>query len=137
MKSQRYNLDLSRITFEVLENVNSVAKDDTTTQTIQALKRFGCKIAIDDFGVEHSNFLRLLELDFDYLKLDGVFIKDIAASSKSRKIVEAVVNLSKTLGIKTVAEFVENEAIYEILKEIGVDYAQGYYIAKPAPELLD
>ncbi len=137
MKSARYNMNLSRVTFEVLENIDSLIKDGSTAQTLHELKQFGCQIAIDDFGVENSNFLRLLELDFDYLKLDGVFIKDIAASSKSRKIVEAVVNLSKTMGIKTVAEFVENEAIYTILKEIGVDYAQGYYIAKPAPELLD
>lgn len=137
IKLKRHKIQASRITFEILENININSNDNNVVTNLKALKSLGCKIAVDDFGVENSNFVRLLELDVDYLKLDGVFIKVLDQSEKSKKIVETIVKLSKAMEIEVVAEFVENETIYEFLKDFGVNYAQGYYIGKPSPSLLE
>jgi len=77
-----------------------------------------------------------LEINLDYIKIDGIFIRGLKLNNRNRTITRAIVNLAKTLGIKTVAEYVEDEEVYEIIKECGIDYAQGYYIGKPEPELL-
>ena len=92
---------------------------------------------LDDFGVENSNFSRLLEIDLDLIKIDGLFIKNIHISEKDKKVVQAIVGLARTLGVETVAEFVENEEVLKTLIECGVDYAQGYYIGKPEKYLLE
>jgi EAL domain-containing protein (putative c-di-GMP-specific phosphodiesterase class I) len=96
----------------------------------------GFKIAVDDFGIENSNFSRLLDIQLDFIKIDGLFIKDLKKNMKNRTITRAIVNLAKTLGIKTVAEYVEDEGIYNLIKECGIDYAQGYHIGKAEPQLL-
>lgn len=135
MKLKKHGIKASRVTFEILENINLDKSDNRIDQALIEIRKLGCKIAIDDFGVENSNFLRLLELDFDILKLDGIFIKDLLTSEKSQRIVEAVVSLAQTLGIHTVAEYVENEEIYQLLEKLGVDFAQGYYINKPQEKI--
>ena len=96
----------------------------------------GFKISIDDFGVENSNFSRLLNLKLDYIKIDGLFIRGLKDNEKNRTITRAIVNLAKTLNIKTIAEYVENEEIYELVKKCGIDYAQGYHVGKPKSILL-
>lgn len=88
-------------------------------------------IAIDDFGAGYSNFERLLEFSPDILKIDGKLIKNIAKDAYSRNVVETIVTFSKKQNIVTIAEFVENEEIFNILDELGVDYSQGYYFGKP------
>ena len=135
-KIQKYNIDPSRITFEILESITIENNSTKITKKINELKAQGYKIAVDDFGVQNSNFSRLLDMEFDALKIDGIFIKDIVKSKKKLDITKAIVNLAKTLGIVTVAEYVENEAIYKMVKECGIDYAQGYYIGKAQAELL-
>jgi EAL domain-containing protein (putative c-di-GMP-specific phosphodiesterase class I) len=135
MKLKRHNIAPTRLTFEILENISLDMNSEDITQTLADLKSMGIKIAVDDFGMDRSNFLRLLEMDFDFLKLDGVFIRDLDQSPKTQKIVEAVINLSQTIGIKTVAEFVENQAVYEILEDLGIDFIQGYYIGRPEKTL--
>ncbi len=135
-KIQKYKIDPSRITFEILESITIENNSSKITKKINRLKAAGYKIAVDDFGVQNSNFSRLLEMEFDMIKIDGVFIKDIVKSKKKHDITKAIVNLAKTLHIKTVAEYVENEAIYNMIKECGIDYAQGYYIGKAKAELL-
>jgi EAL domain-containing protein (putative c-di-GMP-specific phosphodiesterase class I)/DNA-binding response OmpR family regulator len=135
-KTKKYAIEPSRITFEILENITIEKNATVITNKINKLKDAGYKIAVDDFGVESSNLSRLLEMEFDYIKIDGLFIQKICTSQKKRQITEAIVSLAKTLGIKTVAEYVENEAIYEMIKKAGVDYAQGHYIAKASAELL-
>ena len=97
----------------------------------------GIKIAIDDFGTENANFSRLMLVNFDYLKLDGIFIRDLNKNEKQQKIVKSVVQLAKVLGVQTVAEYVENKEIYEKAKECGIDFMQGYYFGKPCEELHD
>ena len=135
-KIKKYKIDPSRVTFEILESITIENNSTKITKKINRLKAAGYKIAVDDFGVQNSNFSRLLEMEFDMIKIDGVFIKDILTSKKKLDITKAIVNLAKTLKIKTVAEYVENEAVYEMVKECGIDYAQGYYIGKAKAELL-
>jgi len=131
-----YNIAPSRVTFEILENVTVGEQHTLIMKQIQSLKSMGFEIAIDDFGIENSNFSRLLEIDFDYIKLDGLFIRGLKENKKDRDIVSAIVSLAKTLKIKTVAEYVEDKEILEIVTECGVDMAQGYLIGKPQPNVL-
>ena len=135
-KLERYNINPSHITFEILENITINQQHELLSNQIQSLKSMGFEIAIDDFGIENSNFGRLLEMDFDYIKLDGVFIKSLEHNEKDRIVVSAIVSLAKTLGIKTVAEYVENENIYKIIQDCGVDMAQGYHIGRPEKQVI-
>jgi len=100
---------------------------------IVAVKRYGVKIAIDDFGVGYSNYERLLDYQPDILKIDGCLIRDIENSSYSLSAVKSIVTFAKEQNIQTIAEFIENEAIFNIVKELGVDFSQGYYFGKPEP----
>lgn len=135
-KLKQYNMKASRITFEILENVTVAKSSQKITQKLNELREMGFKIAVDDFGVENSNFARLLEINLDFIKIDGIFIKNLKNSEKNIKIIKAIVSLANALDIKTVAEYVESEELYEIVKECGIDYAQGYYVGKPEPELI-
>jgi EAL domain-containing protein (putative c-di-GMP-specific phosphodiesterase class I)/CheY-like chemotaxis protein len=126
-----YNIKASNVTFEILETVTLGDYHSLILLQLQKLKAMGFEIAIDDFGVENSNFARLLEIDFDYLKLDGLFIRKLVENKKDRIILSAIVSLSKSLKVKTIAEFIENEALYEVVKSCGIDFVQGYYIGEP------
>ncbi len=97
------------------------------------MKKFGVKIAIDDFGAGYSNFERLLDYQPDLLKIDGSLIRDIETNSYSKSVVKTIVAFAKEQNIETIAEYVENGNIYKILKKMGVDYSQGYYFGKPEP----
>ncbi len=130
-KLSHFKIKSSQVTLEVLENITVGKHQEKVLKNLKRLKDIGFKIAIDDFGVKNSNFSRLLEIKFDYIKLDAIFIKNIDKNHNNRTIVSALVNLSKSLGIKTIAEYVESETILNILKEDNVDMAQGYYIGKP------
>jgi diguanylate cyclase (GGDEF)-like protein len=130
-KSKHYNIDPSRVTCEILEGVTLGNSSNTIVEKLNLLREHGFLLAVDDFGVESSNFSRLLEIELDFIKIDGIFIKNIANSKRDENIVRAIVKLAKTLDIKTVAEFVENEDIMNKIRECGIDYAQGYHIGKP------
>jgi len=122
--------DAPRIVFELLEDEN--IKDFTLIENfIKEVKTRGVKIAIDDFGSGYSNFERLLKFEPDILKIDGSLIKNIEKDIYSKNIVETVVLFAQRQKIKTVAEYVENETIFNILNNMGVDYSQGYYFGKP------
>ena len=136
-KLEFYKIDSSRITLEILENITISVNNTQIKQELEALKNMGFFIAVDDFGVENSNFGRLVDINLDIIKIDGFFIKNIVNGKKDRLIVESIVYLAKTLGMKVVAEYVENEEILKIITEIGIDYAQGYYIGKPQDKLLE
>ena len=127
---ERYSLDTSRIVFELLED-ESVKDFAVIKRFIQKVKKLGVMIAIDDFGAGYSNFERLLEFEPDILKIDGSLIKNIANDVYSRNIVETIVSFAKKQNIITIAEFVENEEIFNILYNLGVDYSQGYYFGEP------
>ena len=103
------------------------------------LKDQGCRFALDNFGSDLSSFAYLKNLPVDYLKIDGVFVKDILDGPLNLALVKAINEIGHVMGVKTIAEYVENEAILEKVREIGVDYAQGFEIARPRPieELLN
>ncbi len=122
----------SRIVLELLED-ESVKDFKTITKFIEDVKALGVKIAIDDFGAGYSNFERLLDYQPDILKVDSCLIKDIETNSYSRSVVKTIVAFAKEQNILTVAEFVENEQIFNIIKDLGIDYSQGYYFGKPTP----
>ncbi|MEA1916578.1 MAG: EAL domain-containing protein [Campylobacterota bacterium] len=120
----------TRIVFELLED--EMVKDFKTIKSfITHVKQKGVKIAIDDFGSGYSNFERLLDFQPDILKIDGSLIKNIVHDRYSRHIVETIQNFATKEGIKTVAEFVSSKEIFEIVKEIGIDYSQGYFFGEP------
>ena len=125
-----YAEDSNRIVFELLED-ESVKDFRVIKYFIRKVKKYGVQIAIDDFGVGYSNFERLLEFEPDILKIDGSLIRNITTNAYSRNIVETIVAFAIKQNIKTVAEFVENKEIFDLLNVIGVDYSQGYYFGKP------
>ena len=102
---------------------------------IERFKSLGCKIAIDDFGSGYSNFSYIADLGADYIKIDGSLIKNIDNDPSSELIVRTILTFAKNMGIKTVAEFVASESIYEKVKSLGVDYSQGFYFAEPREEV--
>ena len=135
-KLQTYKIDASRVTLEVLESVTVGKYQVKVLNHLKKIKGLGFKIAIDDFGVEYSNFSRLLEMQFDYIKLDAIFVKDICTNQNSRTVVSAMVNMARSLGIQTIAEYVENKEILEVLKRNNVDMAQGFFIGKAEEKII-
>ena len=126
---ERYKTETHRITVEIIED-DGIDDLDITKEFITYIKSKGISVAIDDFGKGFSNFSRILAYEPDYIKIDGSLIRDIESNVISKNMVETIVYFSKKQGIKTIAEYVENENIYKILCEIGVDYSQGYYFGK-------
>ncbi|NPA65306.1 MAG: EAL domain-containing protein [Epsilonproteobacteria bacterium] len=124
--------DAHRIVFELLEDEN-VKDFAVVKEFISEVKEYGVKIAIDDFGAGYSNYERLLDYQPDILKIDGCLIRDIETSSYSLSAVKSIVTFAKEQNLETIAEFIENEDIFKIVKELGVDYSQGYYFGKPEP----
>jgi PAS domain S-box-containing protein len=120
----------SRIVFELLEDEH-VKDFNVIKNFIKKVKALGVQIAIDDFGAGYSNFERLLEFDPDILKIDGSLVKNIVNDTYSRNVVETIVTFAKKQNIITIAEYVENEEIFNILNDLGVDYSQGYYFGEP------
>ncbi len=132
---KKYNVDPSRVVLELLEDIVTLTEGNMIEQ-IESLRKAGFQVAVDDFGMENSNFSRLLEFHPDYLKIDGNFIKNLLTNKKSQIIVEAIVEICKKSNIKVIAEFVSSEEIYEKIKAMGVDYAQGYLIGEPLEHVV-
>ena len=117
-----------RIIFEITEDV-AIAEMEQAKYFLRELRRLGFRTALDDFGVGYSSFSYLRELDVDFVKIDGSFINSMHIDELNLALVKAINNICHILGKKTIAEFVENDFALKLLKEIGVDYAQGYNIA--------
>lgn len=132
--SNKYKINLNRVTFEILENINLENSSLIFSQIVE-LKKIGCKIAFDDFGCEKSNFSRLLDLNIDFVKIDSIFIKNINTDIKSYKLTKAITNLAKDFDCKIIAEGVENEEIQKIIEELEIDYTQGYYFSIPKEKI--
>jgi EAL domain-containing protein (putative c-di-GMP-specific phosphodiesterase class I) len=118
-----------------MEITESVALHDldNTRRFIDQVRAFGVKVALDDFGAGYTSFSYLKELPADVLKIDGNFIVNINAHPANVAIVEAIVNLAANLGMRTIAEWAEDAATIRTLAEIGVDYVQGYAVARSQP----
>ncbi len=128
----KYKLIPKSICFEITETA-AIANFRTAIDFVNRIKELGCLIALDDFGCGLSSFSYLKTLDIDFLKIDGSFIRNIEKNPIDRAIVESINNIGHIAGFKTVAEYVETQKISKTLKEIGIDYAQGYAIQKPQP----
>ena len=126
----RYNLPRGLLAFEVTETA-AISNLTKAAQLMHELKAMGCRFALDDFGIGMSSFAYLKYLPVDYLKIDGVFVRDMANDPMDFAIVEAINRIGHILGLKTVAEYVEDAVTLDRLKWLGVDYAQGYYVAEP------
>ncbi len=121
-----------RLCFEVTETA-AISNLVDATHFLSTLRDKGCKIALDDFGSGLSSFAYLKSFPIDYLKIDGQFVKDIVHDPIDKAFVESINQIGQVMGLSTIAEFVENDEILVMLKDIGVNYAQGYGIHKPCP----
>jgi EAL domain-containing protein (putative c-di-GMP-specific phosphodiesterase class I) len=128
----RHRVDPRRLVLEITETaaIADMPRARSFCQDVQAL---GCAIALDDFGVGFGSFYYAKRLPFTYLKIDGDFVRDLPASRNDRLVVKAIVDVARGMGRQTIAEFVGDEPTLELLGELGVDYAQGFHIGRPAP----
>jgi len=124
----------SQIVFELTES-SAVSQIESARFFIKSLKEIGCKFALDDFGTGFSSFAYLKYLPVDYLKIDGTFIRDIINDKVDQAMVKSISYIAKSLNIKTIAEYVENEATLKLLAAMGIDYVQGNYIGVASDKL--
>lgn len=131
-KIYQYDFPIEKLCFEVTETqvMNSMI---SAKNTLQQLRKLGAKIALDDFGSGMSSYGYLRELPVDLLKIDGGFVRDMKDDNVHLTFVKSINDIANVMGLLTIAEFVEDTKTFELLKEIGVAYAQGYGIAKPQP----
>jgi len=120
----------SRVTFELLES-EAIQDFKRVERFIVEIKRYGAKIAIDDFGSGYSNFSYLTKMSVDYIKIDGSLIRDLDVDKNALIVVETIVEFAKKLGIKTIAEYVHSSTVMDKVKDLGIDYSQGFYVDKP------
>jgi len=124
----------NRITFEITETA-AVSNYAHTRRMIKQLRKLGCCFALDDFGTGFSSFNYIKQFPVDYLKIDGCFIRNLTHDQVDQRLVKSMIDVAKTLNKKIVAEYVENEETLNLLKQYGIDLAQGYYIGAPKAEL--
>ena len=125
----------NKVTFELLES-EAVKDYKKVDRFIGEVSRYGAKIAIDDFGSGYSNFSYLTKINADYIKIDGSLIENIDVEETSYIVVKTIVEFAKRLGIKTVAEYVHSSVVMDKVKELGIDYSQGFYIDEPSVNLV-
>ncbi|MDF1615650.1 EAL domain-containing protein [Desulfurivibrio dismutans] len=121
-----------RLTFEILES-EGVENVEPVQAFIEQVKAAGCQIAIDDFGSGYSNFAHILQFKVDSIKIDASLIRNIHQDQQARVLVRTIVDFCRQLGIRTVAEFVHSEDVLRVVKELGIDYSQGYHLGQPTP----
>ena len=125
-----------KIVFEITETA-AIANYSQTREMIMNIRQMGCRFALDDFGSGFSSFNYIKEFPVDYLKIDGAFITNLVNDPVDQTLVKSMIEIAKTLDKKIIAEFVENKAVLDLLMEYGTDYAQGYFIGEPMPELTE
>ena len=132
---ERHQVAGDRLLLEITETA-ALANFIGATRIMGKFRSLGCAFGLDDFGVGYSSFQYLKELPVDFVKIDGSFIKGLTTNADDVVFVRALTDAVRGYGKTTVAEFVEDEATLDILREIGVDFAQGYLIGRPSPNLL-
>jgi len=126
-----YGVAPSKIMFEITENL-AVRHLSHVEKQITSLREMGCEVALDDFGKGYSSLGYLQQLSVDYIKIDGAFIRNLAKNTVDQKMVRLIAEIGREAGMKTIAEYVQNGPVFSLLAELGVDYAQGFYVGKPA-----
>jgi EAL domain-containing protein (putative c-di-GMP-specific phosphodiesterase class I) len=121
----------------ILEVTETAAIDnlDVAVRSLRKLRKLGCRVALDDFGSGYSSYGYLRSLPLDYLKIDGIYIRNILTDKTDQALTASMVDVAHALGLKVIAEYVDSEAAYAWLKKLGVDYVQGYWVHEP--ERLD
>jgi len=123
----------ARLTFEIIEE-NEITDYERVSEIFHSLKKYGSKVAIDDFGSGYANYQYLIALDIDILKIDGSLIRELKNDDKrAYLVVESIKNLADIFNYEVVAEFVSDKFIYEQIKDLGIGYSQGYYLGEPRP----
>ena len=128
----RTGVSPERVLFEITET-SAIANLPNAMRFISVLKEIGCLFVLDDFGQGLSSFGYLKNLPLDYLKIDGEFVREMVDDPIQAALVNSIREIGEVMGLRTIAESVEDEATLDALSEIGVDYAQGYYLARPQP----
>jgi Amt family ammonium transporter len=128
---EKQQLPTGAVCFEITETA-AISNLSRVIHFMQTLKKLGCKFSLDDFGSGLSSFTYLKNLPVDYLKIDGHFIRNVAEDSVDESMVKAISEVGHAMGIETIAERVETKQVLEKLGALGVEFAQGYYIARPA-----
>lgn len=134
-KIKEYGIS-AQLTIEILET-QEIDDEDTIYRFIEDVYSHGAKIAIDDFGSGFANFKHMTTIHSDYMKIDGSLIKNIDTDENARLVVETIVIFAKKLKKKTIAEFVHSKEVYEVVKELDIDFVQGYYLGEPLPTILN
>jgi EAL domain-containing protein (putative c-di-GMP-specific phosphodiesterase class I) len=122
--------DPARCTFEITQTAR-VEDYETAAGFADRLTEFGCEVAIDDYGAGFGPFAYLKKVPFDVIKIDGTFIRDMSRNDADQLVVKAIVEIARGLGKRTIAEFVEDGDTTKMLRDYGVDMAQGYYLGRP------
>jgi EAL domain-containing protein (putative c-di-GMP-specific phosphodiesterase class I) len=130
----RTGIDPGRLVVEVTETV-AIGSMKAAIEFSHAVKGLGCGLALDDFGVGFGSLYYLKHLPFDYVKIDGEFVRDLTTNARDRAMVEGIVSMANGMGMKTIAEFVGDEPTVDLLRELGVDRGQGYHLGEPAPSI--
>ena len=131
----KHRLNPNSLIIEITES-SAIQNIDAAKKLINELRMMGCRFALDDFGSGFSSFYHLKHLPVDYVKIDGQFVQGMATDPSDRAIVSSINDIAHSFGKKTIAVFVEGPEILNLLKTYGVDYAQGFYVASPQPELI-
>lgn len=133
-RCQKYGINPSRIIIEILEDIE-FDDDDLIVNNILILKDMGFKVAIDDFGYANSNFGRLIKMQIDYIKIDGRFVKSMDTDAMSYKIVRSITEFAKNTSVVCIAEHVQSKSVHKLVRELGIEFSQGYYIGEATSEL--
>lgn len=125
-------VDPSRLVIEITETA-AISDMDRARAFCQGLAALGCNVALDDFGAGYGSFHYLTQLPFDYLKIDGSFVRGLTGSRNDQLVVQALVGLARGMGVRTIAEYVTDRPTLTLLRRYGVDYAQGFELGRPHP----
>ena len=128
-KLNEYKLG-DKIVFELIES-DGIENYKEVIEFINEVKKTGAKISIDDFGTGYSNFEYIMKLKVDYIKIDASMIKDIDKNLNSQMVTETIIDFARKMNIQTIAEFVHSQSVFDVVKELDIDFAQGYFFGKP------
>ncbi|HEY2535437.1 MAG TPA: EAL domain-containing protein [Solirubrobacteraceae bacterium] len=128
----REGADPSRLVIEITETA-AISDMDRARSFCQGLAALGCEVALDDFGAGYGSFHYLTQLPFDYLKIDGSFVRGLTVSRNDQLVVQALVGIARGMGVRTIAEYVTDRPTLTLLRRYGVDYAQGFELGRPHP----